>query len=47
MGFLLSSGDIVITWESGKRDDSGSYSKGGIGPVFDKIRSTLPEMILS
>jgi PAS domain S-box-containing protein len=45
MGFLLTGGDIVITWEPGhlQKDKEKDIIKHGI--VFDNLAETVPEMI--
>jgi PAS domain S-box-containing protein len=45
MGFLLSSGDIVITWEPGQRQRGKEVNILKHGSVFEKLADMLPEMI--
>ena len=45
MGFLLSNGDYVITWEPGLLQKSKEKEIITHGSVFEKFSDTLPEMI--
>ena len=45
MGFLLSNGDYVITWEPGPLQTSKEKEIIKQGSVFDKFSDTLPEMV--
>jgi len=45
MGFLISSGDIVITWEPGQRIKKKDADIKKHGSVFEKLADMLPEMI--
>jgi PAS domain S-box-containing protein len=45
MGFLISSGDIVITWEPGRNQKDREEDLVKHGSVFEKLADMLPEMI--
>lgn len=45
MGFLLSSGDMVITWEPGSLEKARTKDIVKHGTVFEKFANMLPEMI--
>ena len=45
MGFLLSNGDIVITWEPGKKGIDPALELSRNAPIFDKFSNMLPEML--
>jgi PAS domain S-box-containing protein len=45
MGFMLSSGDMVITWEPGSMEKARTKDIVKHGTVFEKFANMLPEMI--
>lgn len=45
MGFILSSGDIVVTWEPGQNERKSHKGESRRWIVYDKLADMLPELI--